>query len=197
MKGINFILRKDLDETDLYINPEHCKKCKGKGCCANCGCAYSPSDFHILSHHYTFEDQLKYFKHLFKKGFISIDHLRIKNQVYGAFDPQTLTIDLNRLLNCQGLLYLRIRNVNSPIVDVIHYKQALLGIKSSCSLWDPDKGCSLPDKKRPKSGRTLIPNFVNGQPECIPLYPEHKIALEWVPYQKLLYKLYTIYISLS
>lgn len=138
----------------LYENKEICSKCGGR-CCKKSGCVYSPKDFKDTS-----------FKALLAKleeGNISI----------------TSTIKFQKLKN--GILfpviylYLRARNIDRPVVD-------LLSLKSGCSKLS-STGCEYNFDSRPYYGKTLIPGEVCKNPELINAIPE------WQSYQKVLSKL--------
>ena len=105
-----------------------------------------------------------------EKGYISIDY-----------------VDESYLHKLSGIYILRIRNKNSPIVDTSHNGQ--------CILWDEEKGCPFPDRKRPTGGRLLIPDdeikkigFLYKK-TCNQKYPIQDCCYEWEPHQKVLKKL--------
>ena len=195
MDNVNFVIR-SLDEKKIFTNCEMCKFCNdGTRCCESSGCAYSPEDFYVLQHNFSKEDQVKYLKHFIKRGYVSIDHKCLTN-MHGAADIIKLTRDLNydcisyeKLLAGEGALYLRVRNVRQPIVDFLSLEE----IEGPCILWSPERGCPLSYNKRPKSGRLLRPKMTPDG-DCIQAYTELQAAIDWYPYQDILYQLYKIFI---
>lgn len=176
IKMNDFILVGYLDEKRVFTDSELCSKCKGKFCCMHNGCAYSPEDFPDLSY--------KYLKAFLKRGYASIDHVMIKEPDSGAIDPFTLNISWEKIQDMQGALILKARNVGAGIVDAIHIEG--IHVTSRCSLIGPN-GCKLPFNRRPKVGRYLIP--IKGG-VCYSTYEIENVAIEWLPYQEVLYKLY-------
>lgn len=137
-------------------NLEICKKCGGK-CCKKSGCDYLPSDFTDLS-----------FKGILSKleeGNIS---------VVSAIKFEELH---NGRIYANPFLYLRARNKNREIID-------LLSMKTTCSLLT-EKGCKYSYEERPSMGKNLIP--VEGT-RCYPLKNPNVLLNEWDSYQKVLSK---------
>lgn len=58
-----------------------------------------------------------------------------------------------------------------------------------CILFDIDKGCPFSDEDRPYGGKALKPEFFVGR-GCSVGYNSRQCAEEWMPYQKILKKLY-------
>ena len=135
-------------------NLELCKACKGS-CCKTMGCHYSPEDFKDLS----FEG----LKREIEKGHISID--------YWEGNPFEDSREIRQAY------YLRVRNVNSNVVD------ASWG--GTCSLLT-DSGCPLTYDSRPKGARLLIPG--EGR-NCIPKYTKQQCAIDWYTYNDVLIEL--------
>jgi len=75
-------------------------------------------------------------------------------------------------------LYLRARNINRPIVD-------LLSLKTTCSQLGPT-GCNYSLEDRPSGGVNLIPKENN---DCYRLIDQLKIMEFWDYYQKVLSRL--------
>ena len=75
-----------------------CSSCGGY-CCKRCGCHYSPDDFSEISYEYLRKE--------IEKGYISIDY-----------------VDREALLAKRGVYFLRVRNVEAPILDVGFRKSA-------------------------------------------------------------------------
>lgn len=144
--------------TELELeNQDICKSCGGV-CCKKSGCDYWVTDFENLSYQYLYNKLME--------GNISITSI-VRTEI---LPNKNLFINL--------LLYLRARNTNRPIVD-------LLSMKTSCSMLKED-GCSYDRKKRPSGGLNLIPkeNF-----ECYPLKDHVQEMLKWERYQKTLHRL--------
>lgn len=76
--------------------------------------------------------------------------------------------------------YLRIKNVGSSMIDP--------SWGGRCSLLTPD-GCPILFQYRPKGGRMLIP-VDSLEEECLIGYSKEQCAIEWLPYQEELKKVY-------
>lgn len=139
-------------------NKELCKQCGGR-CCKTCGCHYSPEDFKDL----TFEG----LKREIDKGFISIDW----------WEGNPFEDDRNIFRG----LFLRIRNINSPIVDASWGGRCILLT---------DTGCPVSYEERPKGARLLIPS----EEGCRLEYDKRDCAKDWYKYRDILSKLYDEYI---
>lgn len=192
-REVNFVLKAEFDTAKVCINKEACSICKGAYCCQNTGCVFSPKDFQILRYAYTKEERIKYLIAFLNRGYASIDHYRLIDRKTGALDADTffiedITVNREKLLKGEGALYLRARNINKDIVDVIHIR----GMSSTgpCVLWSEEKGCKLSYRKRPKGGRLVIPQYNIFENKCIALYNEPMAAIEWYPYQDILYEVY-------
>lgn len=137
-----------------YENKDICKSCGGV-CCKKSGCDYYTSDFASLS----YKDILK----TLEGGNISI----VSTFMFKRLE--------NNQLVMTPLLYLRARNINRDVVD-------LLSFKTTCSMLT-DTGCSYDLDNRPSGGVNLIPK------ENKLCSPENDPALmmeEWLKYQKVL-----------
>lgn len=141
-------------------NKELCNLCEG-ACCKSMGCHYSPQDFKEIS----FES----LKVEIDKGYISIDWWE-----GNPFDDLDYSID--------QAYFLRVRNINSEVVD-----PSWGGV---CSLLT-DNGCTLSYEERPKGGRELIP--VAGNINCIANYSKQDCAKEWYKHDDILTQLYNYY----
>lgn len=139
-------------------NHEMCAKCGGK-CCIKSGCDYKTTDFENL--------KIDYLQSKLEEGYISIV----------AFQDLTKMPD-GKIIN-QPLLYLRARNINRPIVD-------LLSMKTTCASLTPS-GCKYRSEERPSGGLNLIPKEYGER--CYPLNPPKDIVKSWEPYQKILSRL--------
>lgn len=139
-------------------NLEICAKCGGS-CCKGMGCHYSPEDFSDLS--------LDGLKKEIDKGHISIDWWE-----GNPFDNEEWI---------PKAYFLRVRNVDAPVVD------ASWG--GRCSLLT-EKGCSLSYGERPKGGRMLIPHESH---RCKVEYTKDECARDWYEYIDVLRELEEIY----
>ena len=142
-------------------NKELCKKCGGY-CCKKSECDYFPRDFESLT--------TKAILEILKDGNISIvSSLKFRELKNGK-------------LIMEPLLYLRARNKDRNIVD-------LLSIKTPCSLLT-ENGCPYDLEHRPSGGVNLIPG--NSKYECFPKEDVKKLIEGWQSYQKPLYKVVKI-----
>lgn len=152
-----------------YENKEECAKCGGY-CCKKCGCDYSAKDFESL--------KIDFLQSKLEEGYISIvsyqDFKRTKE---------------GKLIN-QPFLYLRARNINRPIVD-------LLSMKTTCKALQ-ENGCLFDALNRPSGGLNLIPGKGNkivgselqiGDILCYPEISPFEIVHTWKNYQNILFKL--------
>lgn len=132
-----------------------CKKCGI--CCKKCGCDYSTENFEDLS--------TNHLKEQLEKGDISIvSYLNFTKRGSNTY--------------ASPFLYLRARNINRPIVD-------LLSLKTTCSKLGKN-GCEYDLEHRPKGGVNLIP--LENQ-KCYSLEDPMKIVLTWKQYQTVLRRL--------
>ncbi len=143
------------------VDEEVCKKCGGI-CCMQCGCHFSPDDFEEISY--------EYLKKELEKGYISID-----------------CEEGLRVHRLNDIYILRIRNKNSPVVDIGHHE-------GPCILWDEDKGCPFPYNERPTGAKLLIPEqeykkLFYTVKKCEQMYPIKDCCYEWEPHQQVLKKL--------
>ena len=149
----------------MIENKDMCKKCGGR-CCKKSGCDYLPQDFNDLTTNGLYEK--------LKEGNISI---------IASLKVETLP---NNNIYINPFLYLRARNINRDIVD-------LLSLKTTCTQLT-ETGCRYSYDERPSIGKNLIPmdDF-----KCYP--KENPIALieSWESYQKVLSKLVKRFTNLS
>ena len=138
-------------------NLEICKKCGG-ACCKKSGCDYLPKNFVDLS----FNGLLK----KLEEGNISV----------------VATIIFKKLPNgkmyANPILYLRARNNNREIID-------LISMKTTCSMLT-DTGCKYSYDERPSMGKNLMPV---PDKKCYPLENPNIIIKEWDSYQRVLSKI--------
>lgn len=147
---------------DNYINEEMCRDCKGV-CCKNNDCIYSPQDFEII--------EFEYLKSLIDKGRISIS-----GQPFSIFENTAWSY----------LVYLRARNIDSPIVD-------LMPKGGPCINLD-DNGCILKREEMPAFGKTLEPIQIGGP--CKQHFTDKDI-MKWIEYSDTLERLVEYYSNSS
>lgn len=194
MDGVNFVMREQLDEENVFCNPEECKKCNG-ACCKSSGCVFSPDDFYVFRNPFSDEERLQYLIAFLKRGYASIDHEKLYDKEEGAFvvpekivfplENNVLKISYEKILRGDGTLYIRMRNEGHGIIDVQHMDS----YTTKGCVFLTSKGCKLSFKKRPKGGRRLRPKN-KGFGMCIPGYPEIQASIDWYPYQKILFQAY-------
>lgn len=146
---------------EKYIDYEMCKKCGG-ACCKKTGCIYLPQDFDNL--------EFDYLKGLLDKGNISISGQPFNP--FPNFYPSAWSF----------LLYLRARNINSDVVD-------LITLGAPCSLLTKN-GCSLNDEDRPSLGLLVKPTVIGGP--CEKMYFSED-AMAWLDYSAVLSELIRYY----
>lgn len=153
--------------------PSACKLCKGYLCCQYNACSTSPDDF---------DRDTCQMRNELLSGNYSIDLVRSEKSF--KFNGQCLTLDFKEIENNPTeSFYIRARNTNSPIVDLIHGEAESYG---PCVFWDADKGCKLSYNNRPKFGRTLVPMPFGA---CYDYYDKYtpqglrgQIVNEWKPF---------------
>lgn len=141
-----------------FINYEMCKKCGGV-CCKENGCIYLPQDFNNLD----FES----LKKVLDEGNVSISGQPI--QFYG--NAWTF------------LLYLRARNQNADIVD-------LITSGGPCKLLT-STGCSLGENDRPSLGLAIKPVTVGGP--CSKTFSQDQVVDAWMDHSEVLSNLVQYY----
>lgn len=140
-------------EEIVYENKNICRECGGK-CCKKCGCDYSTENFIDL--------RIDNLQKVLEKGDISIVSYQNFKYIKG------------NLVN-EPFLYLRARNINRPVVD-------LLSLKTTCASLT-ETGCKFSLDERPKGGVNLIP--VDGA-KCYRVKDAMSIIEGWKDYQKTL-----------
>lgn len=146
------------------INKELCTKCGGK-CCKESGCIYFVNDFSEINEEI-------------------ITELLNTNRVSIASDINFELV--NNQIKLKLILYLRSRNINRDIVD-------LISLKTQCFSLLED-GCYWNDLQRPGSGKSLIPN---SKGNCHQSHDLEKEISAWLPYQDLLIMLAQKYSGMS
>lgn len=142
-------IKKDYD-ISKNVNKEICTKCGGE-CCKICGCHFSPDDFKKI----TFES----LKEEINKGYISIEY-----------------VDREHIYSNHGCYILRIRNENSPIVEINRTH------RKACMMLT-EHGCKFDYKHRPTGGKLLIPSK---EGRCKNKYSIRDCCYEWEQYQNIL-----------
>ncbi len=147
-------------------NKELCKKCGGY-CCKKSGCDYFVSDFEDLSY----------------KGLLEI--LSTGNVSVVSFVKfEKLK---NGKLTLTPMLYLRARNKDRDVID-------LISIKKECSMLKKD-GCSYKLSERPSGGVNLVP--MGNKLKCFPKVDILEEIYKWKDYQKSLSRIVKRYTGLS
>lgn len=146
-----------------------CRECGGR-CCMNAPCHFSPEDFEDLSYR-----GLK--RTLRKKKYISI----VK------FSKRFVEVSLDQSVGgtLKHFFFLRIRTSETGIAA----RAAEIEDDDFCMLLRKD-GCELEYKDRPKGARLLIPKEGS---RCEQLYTVDDCVHDWIPYQKVLEKLYKFF----
>ena len=140
-------------------NYEMCKACGGH-CCKQVGCGYMPDDFKSMKF-----DKIKT---IISRGNISISGEPL-------IIPSIIPV-------WSYVLFLRARNVNAPIVD-------LIVSNGPCKLLT-ENGCSLNEEDRPSLGLALKPTNIGGP--CN-MQEDIKPSLAWLKYNKVLTELVYYY----
>ena len=168
------MLSKDERHLGLKIeDKETCSKCGGY-CCKKNACDCSPEDFDFNT---------KKMEKALETGNYSIDFAR-KNANAFKYSFGEWKLDIEYIVTHKDTtLYLRPRNVDRPIVDIVHQD----GDEGPCIFWSKENGCSLKYRDRPKYGRLMIPirkGFCKSVPNV-----RKKMILEWRPYNVFLYQM--------
>lgn len=144
---------------------ENPKLCKGCGiCCKQAPCHYAPIDFN--------NGKITYgiLKKEIDKGYISII-AEPKEEKVGLFEDKYT-------------YFLRVRGKNRPVADI--------AVSVPCSMLT-DTGCKFSYKKRPTGGKMLIPRGDSEKRTCFLVYTIYLCREDWMPYQKILGRLFRIY----
>lgn len=153
---------------EKLLTPETCKKCGGK-CCQNFGCECHPHDFGY--------NPDKMYSAL-KTGYYSISFTTTD---WASFKQTFLGITLNteNIKKClDNTLYIRMRNRNRPIVDLIHFGN----VEGPCCMWSPEHGCGLSFDERPLYGKFLHPQGST----CVPAQSRIFLKESWREFQDIL-----------
>lgn len=144
-----------------------CSKCGGM-CCKKCGCDYGIVDFEDRTY-----NGLKESLDKGDKSIVAVLNFKpLKNDRY-IVDP---------------VLYIRARNINRCVVD-------LISMKTSCAEL-MENGCKYDYDHRPLGGRNLKPRELD-EGGCYSIIPRIDIMKQWIPYQKQLRKLVKYYTGMS
>ena len=131
-------------------NKTICSLCAGK-CCKNMGCHLAPEDVNEIS--------VKEILSLINTENYSIDYW--EGDVFNKKRGVTY--------------YLRMRNLNSPIID------PSWGGKP-CAMFSISTGCKLNWENRPMGGKGLIPKKDEKSP-CRTIYSKEQCCKDWYKYQ--------------
>lgn len=154
-------------KNEVNENLDICRECGGK-CCIKSGCDYGASDF-----------QERTYNHLLKslsegdKSIVAAIKFNITKKGKIVIEP---------------LLYIRARNVNRDIID-------LISMKTRCSQLG-ENGCKHDYNHRPLGGRNLTPSRPDDGP-CQPVISPLYIANSWKTYQNQLRKIVKHYTGMS
>lgn len=148
-------------------NLDICSECGGK-CCIKCGCDYAATDFSDTTY----------------KGLIKELAVGDKS-IVAFFKFKTLP---NGKYIAEPFLYLRARNKNRDIVD-------LVSMKTRCSLLG-ENGCSYDYEHRPFGGKNLIP-VRKRDGDCKPKVPQIDIINTWQEHQQHLRRIVKFYTGVS
>lgn len=150
-------------------NLDLCRECGGM-CCIKCGCDYSVNDFKKCSYNTLLSELNKGDKSIVA----ALKFIKMPNGKY--------TYD--------AFLYVRARNVNRDIID-------LVSMKTRCAQLT-DKGCTHSYEDRPANGRNLKPIIdEDGNKICKPIINPLDILKTWKPYQKVLKRLVYYYTGMG
>ena len=150
----------------MLENKKYCKECGGY-CCKKSGCDYYPEDFKDLS--FNGLTNILSGGNISIVAFLDFERLPNGNLIYTPF------------------LYLRARNIDRDIVD-------LVSIKKTCRMLKDD-GCSYSINDRPSGGVNLIP--ASNRLKCRPKENHLEHIKEWERYQKVLSKFVRKYYGMS
>lgn len=148
-------------------NIDMCRQCGGI-CCLKSGCDYSADDFKDCSYEGLLNELSKGDKSI-------VCFFDFKTDSYGKYFYEPF-------------LYIRARNTNRDIID-------LISMKTKCSLLG-DNGCKHDYVNRPEGGRNLTPRKDKDSP-CIPIKNPLDIVMSWKPYQKVLKRIIVEYTKMD
>ena len=154
---------------DDYKNEDMdlCSKCGGM-CCKKCGCDYGITDFYDRTY-----NGLKESLDKGDKSIVAVLNFKPLKNGGNIIEP---------------ILYIRARNINRGVVD-------LISMKTSCAEL-MESGCMYDYEHRPLGGRNLKPRELE-LGGCYPIISRIDIMKQWVPYQKQLRKLVKHYTGMS
>ena len=153
----------DVKNEDLDI----CRECGGM-CCIKCGCDYGIVDFKDRTY----------------KGFLDMLNVGDKS-IVAMINFTTLS---NGKFVAEPTLYIRARNINRDIVD-------LISMKTRCASLT-ENGCMHDYDTRPFGGKNLKPSREVDGP-CRPIINPLLLMEEWKPYQKQLSKIVKFYTGMG
>lgn len=144
-----------------------CSECGGV-CCIKCGCDYAVSDFNDKTYN-AFLEALS----VGNKSIVAMINFKTLNNGRFVAEP---------------MLYIRVRNENRDIID-------LVSMKTRCSMLG-DTGCKYDYEHRPFGGKNLKP-VRSSEGKCRPMVSPLLMIEEWIPYQKQLGKIVKRYTGKS
>lgn len=135
-RDINFVLRREIELKNICKNEGVCKICKGKFCCQRAACAWSPDDFYVTRNFFKFteEEQFRYLKSFIKRGYTSIEYWSFYNDSEKLVFLKELA-PKEEVLNDHGGFYLRAREKDAEVVDILHF---INEDEKPCILWSEE-----------------------------------------------------------
>lgn len=166
------VLLKIVDNEDFNTQYDLCKQCGGK-CCQRNACDCSPKDF---------DNSIEKMREALNTGNYTIDFSREDANSFICKDGKVILDTEKVKSNPIEFFYIRPKNINRPIVDIIHREE----IEGPCIFWNKENGCPLTYKRRPMGGRTMVP--FPGR-NCISQYHKPIMLQEWKKFQDQLIEL--------
>lgn len=168
----------------MFDKPETCSNCIGHGfCCQRSACNCYPSDF---------DNDICKMEEALITGKYAIDFTRSTPNAF-IWKGMHLTLDIEHILHtAEEALYMRPRNRDRPVVDIIHVEED--EYEGPCVLWSYEKGCKLSYEERPMFGRHMIAS--ENPLMCISFYDiieesgmKKKLIEGWKPYTRDVFRL--------
>ena len=132
----------------LFEQPQICSNCIGHGfCCQRSACNCHPADF---------DNDIRKMEKALETGKYAIDFTRNTPNAF-IWKGKYLTLSVEHILHtAEEALYMRPRNKDRPVVDIIHAESD--GFEGPCIFWSYEKGCELAYEERPMFGRHMLPS---------------------------------------
>ena len=119
---------KILDNEEFNTQYDLCKFCGGE-CCQRNACDCSPADF---------DNDVEKMRKALESGKYSIDFSRKNADSFICANGMTI-LDTERVKEQPiEFFYIRPKNVNRPVVDIIHREEK----EGPCIFWSKESGCS-------------------------------------------------------